>query len=52
MKQMGKKILAVIVCLTMIVSVLSQGGQVYAAEDNGAVTTDVSSEYEIYPIPQ
>ena len=45
MKQLRNKFLAVIVCLTMIVSVFSPVGQVHAAED-------ASGEYEIYPIPQ
>ena len=49
MKQFGKKFLAVVVCLTMIVSVFAQGGQVYAAKaDNDTV---FPQEYQIYPIP-
>ncbi len=41
MKHLGKKILSFIVCLTMMVSVLSQGAVVSAAE----------AEYQIYPTP-
>ena len=49
MKQLRKRFLAVIVCLTMIVSVLAQGGTVYAATaDDDTVS---SQEYQIYPIP-
>ena len=49
MKQLRRRFLAVIVCFTMIVSVLAQGGAVYAATaDNDTV---FPQEYQIYPIP-
>ena len=41
MKHLGKRFLALIVCFTMVVSVLSQGAMVSAAE----------AEYQIYPTP-
>ena len=41
MKHLGKRFLALIVCLAMVVSVLSQGAVVSAAE----------AEYQIYPTP-
>ena len=49
MKHLGKRFLAVIVCLAMMVSVLVPGVQAYAAPaDNDTV---FPQEYEIYPIP-
>ncbi len=43
MKQLRKRFLAIMMCLTMVVSVFSQAGAVYAAEE--------ATEYQIYPIP-
>ena len=44
MKQLGKKILAIIACVAMVVSMLPHGGNVYAAEN-------AVEEYVIYPTP-
>ena len=47
MKHLGRRFLAIMMCLTMMVSVLAQGGVAYAAESDAAL----SKEYQIYPIP-